>query len=62
MKNSLLHDSELLNTKIINKEDNTEFIVINDKGDFVEIESKAEQIKLTINKNELLTTYEIISW
>ena len=62
MENSLLHDSELLNTKIINKEDNTEFIVINDKGDFVINENKAEQIKLTINKNELLTTYEIISW
>ncbi len=62
MSTKLFKNIDLAKTTIINKEDKEEFSVIEDVKDLIVIENLISHDKKTINKEELLSTFEIIEW
>lgn len=62
MSTKLFENIDLANTTIINKEDKEKFSVIEDVKDSIVIENLISRDKKTINKDELLSTFEIIEW
>ena len=62
MSTKLFKNIDLAKTTIINKEDKEEFSVIEDVKDLIVIVNLISHDKKTINKEELLSTFEIIEW